>query len=172
MKKVIVIFQLFALTGCTNYLYQGQIRAPDSQGAERNVVLYWSKTDPLFGRDKAGPISLLTQCGSLITFDERIEGIVFRGEAGRETIASTGEPVIDGHICGRVLNEVHFTELGEGDLELTVLCNPAAPDDEGFGVVTRRYISANQEPYHFDIRAVKKWSLFGSIQTAPPPPDC
>jgi len=164
MKKIAVYCTLFLLGGCTNYLYQGEITAQDSAGMKREVILYWSKTDPLLGREKAGPIVVLTQCGSSIIFDERDEGIVFRGEAGREVIARTGEPVVDGFICGKVLNQNRFVDLGEGNLELTILCKPVS---DKFSVKPRHYILAADEPYRFEVNAKKKWSFLGKVPPAP-----
>jgi hypothetical protein len=49
MKKVSVIFTLVIVAGCTNYVYHRKIQAPDSNDVDHEVVIYWSKTDPLIG---------------------------------------------------------------------------------------------------------------------------
>ncbi len=170
MKLIITCLSLLLLNGCTNYLYQGNIRAADSKSIDREVVLYWNKTDPLIGDDKAGPASLLTECGSLISFDERNEGILFRGEPGRDVIASTGSQVSNGDVCGEFLNHQKFTIIGEGELEVSILCEPDPGD--GFSITERSYIAAKDTPYIFNITSTKVWSFLGNTHQAPPTPEC
>ncbi|VAX37687.1 hypothetical protein MNBD_UNCLBAC01-290 [hydrothermal vent metagenome] len=170
MKLIIVCLSLLSLSACSNYLYKGNIRALDSNGVDREVMLYWNKTAPLLGADKAGPAVLLTECGSLISFDERDQGVIFRGESGRDMNANTGLQVEDGDICGKFLNKSQFVEINEGELELSILCAPVDADD--FSISKRSYIGAKDSPYKFNIIASKKWSFLGGEHQAPSQPEC
>lgn len=170
MKVIITFLSLVLLNGCANYLYQGNIRAADSKGKDREIILYWNKTEPLIGDDKAGPANLLTECGSLISFDEQKEGIFFRGEEGRDIVASTGIEVSKGDKCGKILNFQKFIDVDDGELELTILCKPSPADE--FKIGSKSYIAANDTPYKFNISSTKNWSFFGKTHKSPPVPEC
>lgn len=164
MKIWVLGFGLFVLTGCTNYLYQGALTAPDSEGVERQVLVHWSKTDPLIGDAKASPVALDTGCGETILFVERNDGIVFRGEPGRDFDADTDQAVAEGDLCGRVIGKTKLHELDDDTLELTIRCKPESDD---FSFKKRTYVQARSEPYRFDISVSKEWSLLGKIPDSP-----
>ena len=170
MKKWTVWLAVVFLSGCSNFLYQGSLVAPDSQGKERLAVLYWYKTEPLVGAAKAGPASLMTECGATLTFEERPQGIIFRGEAGKDRLPGSTRPLADGTECGRILDANAFVQLKEGVVRVKILCEPAAGDE--FSVVTRSYLPARGAPYEFNVDAEKRWSLFGTTIPAPAPPEC
>ena len=172
MKLAITCLSILLLNGCSNYLYKGNIRAIDSEGKDREVILYWNKTDPLIGDDKAGPASLLTECGSLISFDERNEGIVFLGEPGRDIITKTGSQVSNGDVCGRFLNHQKFVLIGDGEIELSILCQPQPISDGEFSTKKRSYIAVKSTPYKFNITSTKSWSFLGDTHQSPPIPEC
>ncbi|MFT4938705.1 MAG: hypothetical protein ACI88A_001734 [Paraglaciecola sp.] len=169
MKKLAILLSLLSLSGCTNYLYQGSLRAPDSNGVERENIIYWPKTELLLGKTKGGPAVLMTECGSSIQFDERPEGIVFRGSPAADVDPKTDKPVDLQHICGRFLNFERFADRVAGDLEISILCKGLSDD---FSVIERIYIQANDTPYVFKITEDKDWSFFGSPLSAPLPPVC
>ena len=82
MRRIVLLVcstALLLISGCTNFLYQGEISARDAYGKERQFILYWTRKDPLIGSATAGPAILLTECSPLtrIDFSERPEGIVF-----------------------------------------------------------------------------------------------
>jgi hypothetical protein len=170
MKLIILCLSLAVLNGCTNYLYKGQIIAEDSKGRDRDVIIYWTKTSPLLGGDKAGPASLLTECGSLVSFDEQEQGIFFRGEPGKDRFADSQTPVKNGDICGKFLNEFRFVDIGSGALELSILCIPEDADD--FSLFQRSYVSAKHSPYKFNVIEFHDWSFLGKSLPAPSVPDC
>jgi hypothetical protein len=166
MKKLAILLSLLSLSACTNHLYQGSLRAPDSNGVERENIIYWSKTELLLGKTKGGPAVLMTECGSSVQFDERPEGIVFRGRPDADLDSKTNKPV---DICGRFLNFDRFADSIAGDLKISILCTGRSSD---FSVVERKYIQANESPYVFKITEDKEWSFFGSVPVAPTPPVC
>lgn len=174
MKKIlmgIVLLSGSVLSGCTNYLYQGSIKAEDSAGKQRQVVLYWSKTEPLIGDEKADMVHVLTECGSLIVFENQPKGIIFRGEPQRDrrVNSSAGGEQEDNFECGRILGANRLTELGKGRLSLNIQCMPVNSE---FSVQKRSYLQARKSPYEFDIAEKKSWSFFGSTPMAPIVPTC
>jgi len=168
-RTVLPLLMLGLLSGCATYVYQGAITAPDSDGVPRKAVLYWSKTDPLLGAPKADMAHLRIACGALMVYENREDGVVFRGQAGRDRRMS-GEPAsVDGFECGRLLGKRSLLEVGAGPLELTLHCAPVSNE---FSVQKLRYLKAREQPYRFDIRESKTWSLFGAVPELPPPPPC
>lgn len=164
MRTGVLGIALLALAGCTNYLYQGALTAPDSEGVEREILVHWSKTEPLIGDAKASPVALDTGCGETILFFERNEGIVFRGEPGRDLDADTGQPVAEGDLCGRIVGKMKLHDLDDETLELTVRCKPESDD---FSVDKRTYVQARSAPYRFDISVSEEWSLLGKTPDSP-----
>lgn len=162
-----------ALNGCTNYVYQGSIKAEDSEGKQRQMLLYWSKTEPLIGDEKADIAHLNTECGSLIVFENQPEGIIFRGEPQRDRIvpelATPDAGTSKTFECGRITGASRLTELGSGKVSLTIRCAPLSDD---FSVVRRVYPKARQAAYVFDVTENKNWSLLGSTPELPAPPPC
>jgi hypothetical protein len=173
MKKILLILLLpcLNLQGCTNYLYMGQIQAIDSDSKERQVILYWSKTRAMLAKAKAGPASLLTQCGSPIMFVEQPQGIVFRGTPGQDklVIGETNNSTLHEIPCGSFINQRRFVDISNGSLMLTIFCEPISND---FSIGSKSYIQARQEPYQIDITSTKSWSLTGKVPEAPVPPSC
>ena len=143
----------------------------DSAGRERQVVLYWSKTRGLLTRPKAGPASLLTECGAPVMFVEQPQGIVFRGTPGqdRQVIGEADASLPTEIPCGSFIDRKHFVEIPSGPLKLTVFCEPVADE---FSAGRRTYIQARPEPYEFDMTATRKWSLTGKVPEAPAPLPC
>lgn len=170
VQSVLILAMAVAIQGCvTNSLYTGDLTVPDREaGEDRRVVLYWTKTDPLLGSPKAGPATVLTQCGRSMTFVERPEGIVFRGDPGRD-LTSDGKPVEEGKVCGRFLGHQRFVELGDGPLQVQVMCEAQFDD---FSVVREGYLPAREDPYTFMISRSETSSLFGTEPDVPDPPSC
>lgn len=172
-RKIFVMLLLGSfLTGCTNYLYQGRIKAEDSAGKQRDVVLYWTKTDPMIGDAKADMAHVLTECGALVVFENRPEGIVFRGDPQRDRLAAfatiTAQPSQTME-CGRILHRQRLTDLGQGKVALTIRCEPKSNE---FSVKPLTYIKAQESAYEFDVRENKQWSLLGSVPEVPAVPTC
>ena len=162
-----------ALNGCTNYVYQGSIKAEDSQGKQRQMLLYWSKTDPLIGDKKADMAHLSTECGSLIVYENQPQGIIFRGEPQRDrlvpALAKPGANTSNTIECGRIQGASRLTELGSGKVSLTIHCVPLSND---FSVVKRVYPKARESAYVFEVTENKNWSLLGSTPELPAAPTC
>jgi len=169
MRTISLVLCLSLLAGCTTTVYQGSIRAPDSNDQQRRVVLYWTMTEPLVGGAKADMANLLTECGSLVVFDNTGQGVVFRGEPGRDKPLS-GEPA-DPNVfeCGRFVDARDLKEVAAGPVALTIQCDPVSDD---FSVMPRSYLKASDQPYRFTITADKQWSMLGATPTVPPPPEC
>ncbi len=158
------------LNGCATYVYQGSMSAPDSDGVQRDVLLYWTKTDPLMGEPKADMAHLRTACGALVVYENRESGVVFRGQAGRDRPVSGDQPATaDGFECGRFVGKNSLRDVGAGPLELTMRC---APTSNEFSVQKLRYLKAREAPYRFQITESRQRSFFGATPDVPPPPPC
>ena len=165
---LILCFMLGFSQGCTNYLYTGKIMEQDSFEVNREIILYWTKTDSMIGNPKAGPATLLTQCSlRRLSFDEKKQGIVFLGDPGKDFDILGNTPVLSqDHVCGRFIDQTSFMDISKGPLSLTVSCRPeidefsARPENQG-------YLKARTEAYIFDIQEKKEWSIFGKIPEAP-----
>jgi len=156
------------LAGCANYVYEGEIQAPDSNGVERETQLYWTKTVPLIGRNKAGPAILRTACGTPVTYAQQSERIVFRGDPGKDRLAGQADNVAPGQECGRFVGRSRLADIPAGPVRLTIHCVPAT----GEFSIGRAYLKARQEPYEFDVHEDKHWSFLGRTPALPPPPAC
>lgn len=154
------------LSGCSNSLYEGRLTATDAYGKERHFILYWSKTEPLIGSAKAGPAVLLTECSATrIDFADRPQGIVFRGEPGRDRPSATAAAVDGGRVCGRLLGYARLTDVAAGKLKVEIDCEPVADE---FAMQPRDYLKARPEPYVFSVVVkARRWSLFGETLPAP-----
>ncbi len=177
MKNIRMLAALFvvvaALNGCTSYVYQGSIKAEDSAGKQRQMLLYWSKTEPLIGDEKADMAHLRTECGSLIVFENQPEGIIFRGEPQRDRVVPALATQRTGSSktieCGRIKGSNRLTELSAGKISLTIKCEPVSNE---FSVKQRTYPKARKAAYVFDVTESKKWSLLGSTPAVPAAPTC
>lgn len=160
---------LFAwtLNGCTNYLYQGRLSGVDAYNNANQFTLYWTKTEPLIGHDKAGPAILLTDCSTTrIDFSEQPEGIVFRGEQDKDRLAGEVSGVSRDQVCGSIVGQQKLTDVHAGELSLLINCEPVPADD--FDTQPRNYPRAGSEPYKFNIaEKIKRWSLFGETLPGP-----
>jgi hypothetical protein len=156
-----------ALTGCTNYIYQGRISGVDAYNKANQFTLYWPKTVPLIGRDKAGPAIFMTDCSTTrIDFSEQPEGIVFRGEEGRDRLAGATSGVSRNQVCGSFVGQQKLVEVHAGKLALLISCEPMPADE--FDTQPRNYPKAKAEPYKFHIvEIIKHWSLFGETLQGP-----
>jgi hypothetical protein len=154
--------------GCATYVYQGHIRANDSLGVQREALLYWTRTDPLVGKAKAGPAVLRTACGTPVTYVEHPDAIVFRGTPGQDRLAGQNASVGPNQECGRFLHYRRFVAIGPGNVRLTIHCEPLT---DAFSV-GRAYLHARPEPYTFPIEVTRHWSLFGGAPDIPTPPAC
>lgn len=157
----------WALTGCTNYLYQGQIYGTDAYGHKEQFQVYMTKTEKLIGSTKAGPAILKTACSyTAIAFEDQPQGIIFRGEPGKDRLPGNSETVGMEQPCGKVLNYTKLADVHEGELLITIGCEPM-PKDE-FDLRPRNYPKASANPYSFPlVEQEKHWSLFGETLQAP-----
>jgi hypothetical protein len=172
-RFLLLAMTLWLTAGCVNSLYQGELAASDAYGRDRHFVLYWTKTDPLVGQSKAGPAILLTECSPFtrIEFEDRPDGIVFRGMPGFDLLPGQAGAVNPDPICGKVLNYATLGDAQAGPLAVAIYCQPVPGD--GFAVQPRNYLAARPEPYVFPIdEKIKKWSLGGETLAGPPVPEC
>jgi hypothetical protein len=175
MRRIVLLVcttTLLFTSGCTNFLYQGEISARDAYGKERQFVLYWTKKDPLIGEATAGPAILLTECSPFtrIDFSERAEGIVFLSSTDRDRLPGQSGAINSNLICGKITNYARLTEAKEGPLSVAVYCEPIQND---FAVEPRNYLFAQALPYSFPIvEKVKRWSFLGETLGGPPVPEC
>lgn len=178
MKKLyfasLLTFSMVLVQGCTNTLYQGEIDAMNSQDQERKVVFYWTKTEKLIGRDKAGPAILMTECSTRrLTFQEKEDGIYFFGTPGLDSLSDQTPITSQDQHCGKIVNEERYIDIQSGTINLEINC-VANIDEFSFtsGSTSPAYIKARNEPYIFEIDALSNWSFFGEIPDTPPPPEC
>ena len=64
-KRTILLVLAALSTGCTNYMYSGTMTAKDSEGVDREIVVYWPKTKQAVDGSKGGTLELMTQCGPI-----------------------------------------------------------------------------------------------------------
>lgn len=160
---------LFTLTmsGCTNYLYQAELAGMDAYDKPNRFTLYWPKTDPIIGRNKAGPAILMTDCSTTrIDFSDQPEGIIFRGEEDRDRLAGATSSVMQDGICGGFVGPLKLADVHAGALAVSINCEPMPADV--FAVLPRNYPKAKAEPYIFQIvEKIKRWSWFGETLPGP-----
>ena len=160
---------LFALTlgGCANYLYQGELAGMDAHDKPNRFTLYWPKTEPLVGSDKAGPAILMTGCSTTrINFSDQPEGIVFRGEPGMDRVAGASASVTQNQVCGKFVGPTRLVQVQAGALAVAISCEPMPADE--FAARPRNYPRAKTEPYIFQIvEKIKRWSWFGETLPGP-----
>lgn len=153
-------------TGCTNYIYEGQWSAPDAYGKERHYLLYWPKTEQLLGTTKAGPAVLLTECSlTKIDFDDQPQGIIFRGEQGRDHLPGSASSEERDQACGKILDYTRLSDVPAGDIQLKIDCEPISDE---FATQPRNYPKARPEPYVIPVvEKTKQWSLVGKTLPGP-----
>lgn len=153
-SHILLCGMLVVTAGCGApeiYNFAGHLMAEDSVGEEREHVIYWNRTDWQAGRDNAaGSIILLSECSTIaIPFDERDDGIIFRMRASDRRVIGSG-----GAECGRVRGFKRIDEISEGELQLTVACEPEVDEFNAGG--SDRYLKARVEPYRFRVVRVKE----------------
>ena len=168
MQRITYLLMILTLvlSGCTNYMYQGQFTGQDAYGKERHFVLYWPKTEQLIGTTKAGPAILLTECSlTKIDFDDQPQGIIFRGEQGLDRLAGQPSTVERNQTCGKILNYAKLADVPAGNLDLEINCEPMSND---FAIQPRNYLKARQAPYQVPVvEKTRHWSLFGETLPGP-----
>ncbi|MFT5658606.1 MAG: hypothetical protein ACI9KN_001887 [Gammaproteobacteria bacterium] len=163
MKIITSILLILFTTGCTHYLYQGDFIAKTSQDEVSQFRLWWSKTEPWIGDEKAGPIILSVECAAPITFTESSEGIVFEGGSDKyeSTIGEAG-PVL---ICGKLTNLKRSLHYNGGKILLTSSCKPIADE---FAAIEPILLSPDVPTYKIPIKMTKDWSILSSALSADP----
>jgi hypothetical protein len=172
MKNTVIALAgllILLLQGCTNYMYTGRMTALDSQGEERLVVVYWPKTDPWLGKRKAGPVTLLTECGIPIRFDQQEEGIVFRGNPRDDVYVDGETPNISEFECGRFITDALLFEIDDGPASFIIQCEPFNGE---FSAIKRTYIAARDAAYEIDMTSTQEKSLTGKTLDGPLPIPC
>ncbi len=146
MKKILPLLLILVFSGCTQYIYQGQIRARDSLGKQRDHVIYWNKTQRAIWFDSAaGSLTLLSECSNnTVQYDEQEEGIIFRKRPN-----DTPQKSYKAKDCGKVIGAKHIKDIEEGNLKLTVRCEPEIDEFTVGGADS--YLNAREEPYTFPI---------------------
>jgi hypothetical protein len=171
---IFLCFCLLFVQGCTNTLYHGEIKTLNADNQKSNVVLYWTKTEPFIGKNKAGPAKLLTECSTRrLEFVQREDGIYFFGTPGLDIQADQATVTTQHFPCGKIVNKTRFTEVQTGPLNIEIKCMAEIDDFVVTpGSFSPAYIKARQEPYTFEIMGSSNWSFFGEIPEAPSQPEC
>lgn len=172
--NILLFFSLLFVQGCTNKLYHGEIDTLNSNDQESQVIIYWTKTEPFIGEDKAGPAVIMTECSTRnLMFSETEDGIYFFGTPGNDRQADQTPVTTQNVHCGKIANETRFTNIQAGPVNIEIKC---VADIDEFTVVTEQfypaYINARAEPYTFEIQESSSWSFFGEIPEAPSQPVC
>lgn len=146
------------LVGCsTTYQFSGHIKAKDSLGGERNVIVSWKRTDHFLRMGAGAPggevIRLQTQCSAIpLHYVEKEDGIKFRNFEQKHAAFDDRKKTPE--VCGEVMGYGRISSIEEGPLTLTVHCVPKTSrrvrDDSA-----RRYIAGRIEPYRFQIEKRK-----------------
>ena len=164
MKNLVVVLLLVFTTGCTHYLYQGDFNARNNVDETSHFRLWWTRTEPLLGDDKAGPMILDVACGVTVEFTESQRGIEFI--AATDSYEPMAGQSIAPLVCGKVTNLNQFLTYKKGDIELTSSCRPIV-DDEGFSAVVPIYLFADQASYRVPITVTEEWSFYDKALSAP-----
>lgn len=161
MRNLTFLVIIFLVSGCTHYLYQGDFQARDNLDETRQYRLWWTKTEPLIGADKAGPIILNVACGVPIELTESAAGISFIAGSDKyeSTVGETGITLV----CAKINNLSRFVDYRKGDIVLTAQCKPKADDFS----LQPSFLSTTQESYRIPIKVKEKWSLLESALSAP-----
>lgn len=165
------------LSACSHTVYQAQLDGTNADGRPIKTLLYWSKTSPMLGDAKAGPIVLLSECSNRrVDFVDSEQGIVFRGNRGKDRLLGDSAPIQKPSVCGFVVQQPEhraIPELDAGLLPVTIRCQAVS---DAFTVVkppyTNAYLAPREQAYLFDVKAERYWSFFGEIPQLPPPPEC
>lgn len=168
MKLTIVALTTALAAGaCAQYTYFGNLQARDSADKDREIVVYWTKTERKLWFDTvAGGVRLLTECSTnTLDYEEKPQGIVF---LRRPSDVGVGQTIPLGAPCGKILTAPRVADLGEGTLELTMHCRPDATGDFSIPAL-RQYLQARDAPYRFEIHKKRTDEVEGG---APKPPMC
>ena len=164
MKIIMTALLVLFVSGCAHYLYQGDFKAKNNLDEVSNFRLYWTRTDPFIGDDKAGPMVLNVECGTAIELTESETGIEFVEASDKyESInGETGNKIV----CARVTNLNRFLDYSEGDILISSLCKPIV-DDEGFSAIVPLFLATEPDLHRISINVKKKRSLISSAMKAP-----
>jgi hypothetical protein len=157
------------LSGCAhNYVYSGTLEAEDSTGKTRKHLLYWNRTErPVWFDTAEGSVRMLPQCSlNTVAYDEQPDGIVFRARETDKQVIGQAAPALKDRICGKVLNAGRITDLSEGTVEVTVLCEDAPADEFSR---PKPYLKASEHSYPFPVtkREVPNFSDEGNVPKRP-----
>ncbi len=147
--RPVLLALILAATGCatTTHVYQGELEARNSDDEERRFLVYWTRTKgPRWWHTATSEVRLLTECSlNVVRYRETPSGIAFRR---REQDRGVTHDMPVGGVCGEVLDARRIKDLGAGELELTVRCEPVI-DEAAAG--PRAYLAARREPYRVTI---------------------
>lgn len=162
-------------TACSHTLYQAELDALNAQGDPIKTVVYWSKTSPLLGVEKAGPIMLLSECSTRrLEFVDSDQGIVFWGKLGGDARMGEQTPLQDRTVCGSIGGEYSaIADIEVGRLPVTIHCQAFT---DAFSLssppYTDAYLAARSQPYWYDIKSTSHWTFWGEVPIAPVAPTC
>ena len=131
------------LSGCAHYWYVGRMNALDSGGKERDVLVYWNRTERALWFDTvAGAVRVKTQCGSTIVFEEKEDGVIFRARPSDQAVGA--QPIPLGGVCGRIVDARRIGDLTAGELHLDVQCQPRIT---AFSTAAVHYLQAGRHNF-------------------------
>lgn len=167
MRVPAIVVLLAVLQGCAQYTYFGRMEAQDSANQEREIVVYWTKTERAVWFDTvSGGVRVLTECSTnAIDYEEKPEGIVFLRRPGDVPV---GREIALNAPCGSVLGATRVEALGTGPLELTMHCRPDTSNEFAIAPVVS-YLQAREAPYRFRIERARSDEIPGG---APKPRVC
>ena len=167
MRAPAIVVLLAVLQGCAQYTYFGRMEAQDSASREREIVVYWTKTERMLWFDTvSGGVRVLTECSTnAIDYEEKPEGIVFLRRPGDVPV---GREIALNAPCGSVLGATRVEALGTGTLDLTMHCRPDTSNEFAITALVN-YVQAREAPYRFRIVKAKSDEIPGG---APKPRVC
>lgn len=174
IAKVILIAASLLSAACTHTLYQAELDAFNAKSDPVKTVIYWSKTSPLLGVVKAGPIMLLSECSTRrLDFVDSEQGIVFWGKLGGDTRMGEQTPLQGRAVCGSIGQYSSIVDIETGRLPVTIHCQAFT---DAFALssppYTDAYLAAQSQPYWYDVKSTSHWTFWGEVPIAPPAPAC
>lgn len=158
MVRILPLVAAMLCCACTTTYYQGRTQLPYLDGTERDVAIYWQRSDYLIGKPKAGPATVVMTCGNNIQYVEtENDGIAFRGEPGSYRFMNDGQPLTSISVCGRLEDYDDFTSIeGLDAVNLTLKCERIF---DAFATAPT-FIQPSESPYTFPIdTSAHRWFI-------------
>lgn len=157
IKRMSAICLSILITSCTHYLYSGNFDAIDSKNKKSSYQLYWTKSDSIISKPKAGP-AVLKNCTQSYTFVEQDGGIVY--EASKNLV------------CGKFKGLSRFIDFESTYIEIYSTCALVSDVSDEFDLIDRTFLKQRSDPYRVEIQEESKFGFRTSGSIEPPDLQC